>query len=212
MSTSLPRNYEAVQTEFTSSSRGTRMGRRITKNISECSQYLQPPVLCVGCGDGWELEQLAKSMNVEPKKNIIEGIEVTSSRVEIAKQHNLPVHLGSAENMLDIIGDKKFNILCMHTLEHCFNIQLAIENFKKAALDTIVIIVPIEVKGRTRNRAHYSPISGLGKIANMFGMDYEITISYNWCIELQGRLIVKRHLMNWPEKLKGSRSSELLIK
>jgi len=70
MSINLPKNYAQIQQKYSSSSRGTRMGRRVNINTAECAQYLQPPVLVVGCGDGWELEQLAINMNVEPKKNI----------------------------------------------------------------------------------------------------------------------------------------------
>jgi len=187
------------------------MGKRVAKNIAECAQYLKPPILCVGCGDGFEVECLAKGLNVPPLEEHVYGVEVTRERVKIAQENKLPVVLGAAENIPEIVGDRKFNIYCAHTLEHCFDIKKVIDNFKKIALDTIVIIVPIELKGRTRNRAHFSPVANLGSISNMFGMDYEITISYNWCIELQGRLIIKKDPMNWPRKIQD-RSSELLIK
>lgn len=208
----LPKNYEFIQTKYTSSSRGTRMGRRVSKNTAEAAQYLKPPILTVGAGDGWEMEQLAKNLNILPEKGIIEGIELTKARVDIAKQHNLPIHYGSAENILDIVGDKKYNIYCAHTIEHCTNRELVIENFKKIALDTIVLIVPIEIKGRTGNRAHFSPIANLGYIANLFGMDWKvINMSYRFNIELEGLIVLKKDPMNWPKKSEG-RSGELIVK
>lgn len=207
----LPKNYEIIQQKYTSNSRGTRMGRRVTKNVVEFAPRLKPPILMVGCGDGLELEYMSKQLNIPATEEYIKGIEVTSERVAIAQANNLPIVLGAAENILDITGETKYNIYCAHTLEHCFNRNLVIEGFKKVALDTIVIIVPIELSGRTRNRAHYSPISNLGGIANQFGMDWQITSSYRFNIELEGVLILQRDPMNWPKKI-AQRSSELRVK
>ena len=204
----LPKNYEFIQNKYTSSSRGTRMGRRVAKNVTECAQYLKPPVLVVGCGDGFEIECLAQSLKIDAVPENILGIEVTSERVETAKAYNLPVVLGAAENIPEIVGDKKYNIYCVHTLEHCFDKKLVIENFKKVALDTIVIIVPIEVRG-TKNRAHFSPIKSMGHISNCFGMDWKvINLSYRWNIEPESLLVLKRDPMNWPKR--SVRSSELI--
>lgn len=213
MSVKLPKNYEFIQQKYTSDSRGSRMGRRVLQNVAECAQYLKPPVLLIGCGDGLELECMAKQLNIPATEEYIMGIEVTPERVATAHANNLPVVLGYAEGMLDIVGDKKYNsVYAAHTLEHCFNRELVIENFKKVALETVVIIVPIEVRGYTKNRAHYSPISNTGSVANCFGMDWKvINLSYRWHIELESLLVMKKDPMNWPKRIEG-RSSELLIK
>jgi hypothetical protein len=192
------------------------MGRRVARNVAEFAPLLNPPIAMIGCGDGFEVECMLKHFNIPIEQNAVSkqiiGLEVTKNRVEIAQASHLPVYEGSAENILDFVGDIKYNIYCAHTLEHCFNKQATIESFKKIALDTIVIIVPIELRGRTRNRAHYSPISNLGSIANQFGMDWKITMTYRFNIELEGVVILKRDPMNWPVKYKGSRNPELLIK
>lgn len=207
-----PRNYEFIQTKYTSNSRGTRMGRRIVRNVNEMAQYLKPPVCCVGCGDGWEVEQLAKAMKIPIEKESIIGAEVTKERVSTALANKVPVIEGMAENLVDLLGEKSYNIYCVHTLEHCYDRDLAIANFKKVAIDTIVIIVPVEVVGRTRNRAHFSPIANMGYIANLFGMDWKvINLSYRWNIELEGVLVLKRNPMNWPNRCKLSRR-KLFIK
>lgn len=208
----LPKNYEAIQQKYCSSSRGTRMGRRVAQNVVECAQYLKPPILVVGCGDGLEVELLAKELNVPPTENFIKGIEITPERVEIAKAHNLPVVQGSAEDLPALVGETKYSIYCAHVLEHCFDRNLVIENFKKIALDRIVIIVPVEIRGRTRNRAHYNPIPNLGYLVNLFGMDWKaINISYRWHIELEGLIVLERDPMNWPRRAQD-RTPELLIK
>lgn len=211
----IPKRYEAIQTHYTSNSRGTRMGRRIIKNVNQLASFLQPPIICVGCGDGFELECLLKHFNISIEENAntkqIVGLEVTKSRVQIGYANNLPVYEGPAENITQFVGEIKYNIYCAHCLEHCFDRDAVIENFKKIALDTIVIVVPIELSGRTRNRAHYAPIPNLGYITNLFGMDWKATTFYRWNIELEGVLILKRDPMNWPER-RVDRSSELRVK
>lgn len=214
----LPRNYEIIQQKYTSNSRGTRMGRRVSQNVTECVSYLSPPLVCIGCGDGWEIEVLLKhfgsSIEDNQRTKQIVGVEVTKERVQTALSNNLPVFEGAAENIIEILGETRYNIYCAHTLEHCFNREVVIECFKRVALDTVVIIVPIELGGRTRNRAHYHPIANLGYIANLFGMDWKIVnLSYRWHIELEGLLILKRDSMNWPRKIRDQApSSELLIR
>lgn len=213
----LPKGYEQIQTRYTSSSRGTRMGRRVANNVAELAPNLKPPIICVGCGDGFEIECMLTHFNISIQENAqsqqIIGLEVTQSRVQIAQAAGLPVYEGPAENIQDIVPENaKRNIYCAHTLEHCFNSIAVIESFKKVALDTIILIVPVEVKGRTVNRAHYYPIANLGYITNLFGMDWQITTQYRWNIELEGVLILKRKPMNWPVRPGRTFSSELLIK
>lgn len=212
----LPSGYEQVQTHFTSSSRGTRMGRRVANNVAELAPNLQPPIICVGCGDGLEVEHMLQHFGISVEENAktqqIIGLEVTNTRVLTARAAGLPVFEGPAENILEVLNGTKRNIYCAHCLEHCFSAPTVIENFKKAALDTIVIVVPIEVKGRTVNKAHYFPIANLGYIANMFGMDWRISITYRWNVELEGVLVLKRDPMNWPSRPGRTFSSELLLK
>jgi hypothetical protein len=213
----LPPAYEQIQQNFTSNSRGTRMGKRIARNIAEFAPQLQPPIVCVGCGDGLEVEYLLNHLNIPIQENAVSkkviGLEVTKSRVAIAQAANLPVYEAAAENIVDIVPENaKRNVYTAHCLEHCFNRDAVIAAFKQIALDTIIIIVPIELRGRTRNRAHFAPVANLGYLANCFGMDWTITMQFRWNIELEGVLVLKRKPMNWPLKYKGSRNTEFLIK
>ena len=75
------------------------------------------------------------------------------------------------------------------------------------------MVVPVELRGRTRNRAHYSPIANLGYIANLFGLDWQVDTKYRWRIELEGIIVAHRDAMNWPDRVKPeSRHAELLVK
>lgn len=204
----LPEGYAEQQRRYTSNSRGCRNGERVIRNVQECARYLESPVVCIGCGDGLEVEYLASNLFIVPSKENILGIEVAKDRVAGAVARGLPVVEGVVENLPDIIQnqygpDKKMNIYCAHTLEHCFNLDLVIKNMKEVALNTIVIIVPIELSGKSPNIAHYTPIADLGQIANKFGINWKVAmLSYRWNMELEGLLVLKRDPMNWPQGYK----------
>ena len=106
----LPTNYEEVQTKLTSNSRGTRNGRRVEQNVFEFARLLDNPIICVGAGDGFEVECMANALHFPATKENILGVEVTSERVKVAQSFNLPVVEGAAENLPEIVGDKKYNI------------------------------------------------------------------------------------------------------
>lgn len=211
----VPANYEEIQQNFTSNSRGTRMGRRAANNVAEFASFLSLPIVMVGCGDGFEIECMLQHFGISIEENArtqqVIGLEITKTRVQTAQAAGLPVYEAPAENILEVLNGTQRTIYCAHTLEHCFSASTVIESFKKAALDTIVIVVPIEIRGRTVNKAHYFPIANLGYIANMFGMNWKITMGYRFNLELEGWIVLKRDPMNWPLRSKD-RSSELLIK
>jgi SAM-dependent methyltransferase len=213
----LPKDYAINQRRFTSNSRGTKAGQRVERNVKKYIKYLRPPILSIGCGDGYELEQIAiyNKHILEINKAML-GIEVAKDRVLYAKnKKNLPVIEGVVENLPEIIKteygyDKKFNIYCAHTLEHTFDLDLAINNIKLVCLDNVVIIVPIELSGKSGNASHHNPISNLGIIANKFGIDWTLKLAYNFDQELQGIVVLRRRPVNWP---KGHRamSGDLVI-
>ncbi len=208
MMVELPEGYAEKQRRYTSNSRGCRTGERVIQNVRECAQYLEAPVVCIGCGDGLEVEYLALNLCIAPSKENILGIEVAKDRVVGAVARKLPVVEGIAENLPDIIykqygEDRKMNIYCAHTLEHCFALDLVIQNMKEVALNTIVIIVPIELSGKSPNVVHYNPIADLGQIVNKFGINWKVAVlAYRWNMELEGLLVLKRDPTNWPQGYK----------
>ena len=205
----LPENYAKDQRRFTSNSRGTKAGERIIRNVAECSKYLSAPILNIGCGDGFEVEQLCSNLgDMKATSDNIFGIEVAVDRASYAKKLGLPVVEGVAENMAKHIKeyykyDRKFNIYCAHTLEHTFNPYVVISNMKDVALATVVIIVPIELSGKSGNLSHLNPIPNLGIIINQFGLNWKVVhASYRYNQELEGLLVLKRDPMNWPVPFK----------
>lgn len=211
----MPEKFAEIQRRYTSNSRGTKAGIRVVSNVNNCAKYLNTPIMCIGCGDGLEVEEMIRCLNISPTFDNIIGIEVTPDRVLTAKGRKLPVIEGTVENITNIIKlqygcEKKFSVYSAHTLEHTFNLDLAIENIKEIALEIVVIIVPIELSGKSGNIAHNHPIANLGIIVNKFGLDWKVVImEYRWNTELEGLIVLKRNIMNWPEKYKGSR--KLLI-
>ena len=197
-------NYIETQQALTSDSRGTRMGKRVIRNVIENIKYLKPPILCVGAGDGYEIEQIAKALDIKPD---IEGIEITPERVKTAKLNGIWVEEGGAEDIPEVFPGETFNsVYCSHTLEHTRDKVKVIDNFKKICTDTVVIIVPIEprnepFKPSIRNKSHVSPINNLGYLANLFGCNWQVLdMHYCWDLEFQGVLVMKKHPMNWPTK------------
>lgn len=203
----MPENYEQIQRRFTSNSRGTRMGRRVLENVKECAKYLDPkiPTLCVGCGDGYEIECLQAALSTHHIRNNIAtfdsmptidvvGIEVSQERVNTAKKRGFNVFQGTAEDLHNVaLNRTKYNIYCAHTLEHCYDQSRVFDNFKKICANTIVIIVPIESRGKSPNKSHYTPIPNLGSIAIHFGMGWRVVnLSYRHHLESEGLLVLTR--------------------
>lgn len=149
--------YRKLQTAHCDHSRGTRKGARILRNIGEVARFfpLDEPVLCVGSGDGLEVEawQLLGYH--------AHGVEVSPEKAMIARDHGAATTEAPAEGLDAVEG--LWNIYCAHTLEHCRDARAVLAHFLRMALSTICIIVPVEPRG-TRNPSHLSPVLDLGQI------------------------------------------------
>lgn len=146
-----------IQTKHCDMSRGTAKGRRILRNVGEVSRFfpLDEPVLCVGSGDGLEVEAW-RLLGYEAH-----GVEISPHKASIAKRHGVPCTEAPAESLNEVAGN--WNIYCAHTLEHCTDPSTVLAQFVGMALSTICIIVPIEPMG-TRNPSHLNPIKSLSDI------------------------------------------------
>jgi hypothetical protein len=188
----LPEKYEQIQHNKTSRSRGTRMGQRVTRNVEEfveVAKRLQVPidnVLCVGAGDGWEVQEFMRFGYTSI------GVEVAEERCKVAKEHNIDVIYGVVEELSSLFPPKKWNVYCAHTLEHCFNRDLAIEQMMKVTKDWIYIVAPIEPRG-SPNKAHYSPIRDLQGIKDAFSKGWvKIREVHRFNLEPEGSLLFRR--------------------
>ena len=148
--------YEEIQSVHCDKSRGTEKGSRIFRNIGEVSKFfsIEEPILCVGCGDGLEVEAW-KLLGYTVK-----GVEVDQKKTKIAIEHNCDVVRCLIE---EYNPSEKANIFCSHTLEHCKNKELILNKFVNIALSTICIIVPIE-RFHTKNPSHFSQIKSLSEL------------------------------------------------
>ena len=174
----------AIQNKFCDMSRKTDKSFKILKNVGEVAYHFpfDEPILCVGCGDGFELDAW-KLLGFKDVK----GIDVDPEKVAIAKSCGCDAEVASIE---DYTFDEKINIYCSHTLEHCKDIDNIFEIFERNFLSVICVIVPIEKQG-TKNPSHLSPIFSLYDIC--WGIqDKKVVRCYeNHNYELQGIVVWK---------------------
>lgn len=159
---------EQLQSTHCDKSRGTSKGARILRNIGEVSKYypINEPILCIGCGDGLEIEAW-KLLGY----NDVRGIEIDREKAKIAKKHGCNVSTHNIEDwfinedlFIDVIKPgERLNVYCAHTLEHCSSVEIVIGTIKDLTLNTACIIVPIEPNG-TKNPSHHSPVKKLSDI------------------------------------------------
>jgi 2-polyprenyl-3-methyl-5-hydroxy-6-metoxy-1,4-benzoquinol methylase len=136
--------------------RKTSKAYKCLKNVADVAYHypIDEPILCVGCGDGFEVE----IFNLLGFKAF--GIDVDPEKINIAKSHGLNVKLSMIE---DLDPNERHNIYCAHTLEHCEKYRQVLEKLKNIMLSTMVVIIPIEKNG-TNNPSHLSPIRSLSDL------------------------------------------------
>ena len=167
-----PELLEKLQDEHCDPSRGTLKGARILRNVGEVARFfpIDEPILCVGSGDGLEVEAW-KLLGYDP----VYGLDISHWRCMVAQKHGVRtwvVDIAGSRLPRPLNGKRQYaNVYCAHTLEHCTNPPLAIEKFSKWAFSTICIVVPVELNG-SRNPSHLSPFSGLNLQIGGFGVVY----------------------------------------
>lgn len=197
-----PDDYENIQRRFCSnSSHGggdlTRMGQRAVRNAVEALQWLHPSILCVGCGDGAEMQAM-KDAGMAADQLL--GVEVVDTRVETAKSRGFNVVHSSAEDMIEHV-DGEYDIYVGHTLEHTYDLLKAINSIKSLCSKRIVIIVPIEFRGTSGNKAHFTPVRSLGWLYDVFSpfnpkVDKEtwkvLLAMYRYNLESEGIMVLEK--------------------
>ncbi len=176
---------EKLQATHCDMSRNTNKAPKILKNIGGvCHHFpIDEPILCVGCGDGLEID-IWKSIGFKS----VSGIDLDSEKVEIANNCNCDVRKLSVEEHTNTFGIRN-NIYCAHVLEHCQDVKVVLEKFKKIALSTICVIIPIE-KNVTKNPSHLSPVRS---VADLSIKGWRVVRMYeNFNYELQGIVVWKR--------------------
>lgn len=115
-------------------------GSIMRKNLEELIGYFQGSVLDVGCGDGYGMELLKR------QGLTIEGLDISPSRVALARERGLTVVQAPQEEMP--FKDKQFDtLLSSHTLEHCYDVDKALKEYVRVSKRGI-LIVPYDEYGK----------------------------------------------------------------
>ena len=141
-----------VQDQHCDFTRGTSKRFRVMRNVGMAAAYFpeDEPVLCFGCGDGFEIEAW-RLLGFDAV-----GVELSDIKRTVAAKRRLTVY----KSMPSGIGA---NIYCAHTIEHLPYIKKTIKELWHICLSVMCLIFPIEPHG-TRNPSHLSPIKSLDDI------------------------------------------------
>lgn len=144
---------EKLQDKHCDETRTTSKRFRVMRNIGEAAPYFpeNESVLCVGSGDGFEVEAW-KLLGFEAT-----GYEISSSKIRIASRHGVATLDQGLEDI------HPHNIYCAHTIEHLDNPSNYLKIFCRLAISTICLIFPIEPYG-SNNPSHLSPVGSLHDI------------------------------------------------
>jgi len=175
----------SLQSSHCDMSRKTDKSFKILKNIGEVAYYFprHEPLLCVGCGDGFELDTW-KLLGYKDVK----GIDIDPEKIAIAKSFGCNAEVCSIEDYWEE-DEIDRNIYCAHTLEHCVNADEIMRKLCSMTLSTLCVIFPIEKKG-TKNPSHISPIKSLADIDYDYLKPVRLYENHNY--ELQGIIVCRR--------------------
>jgi len=178
---------EQLQDLHCDPSRGTDKGPRILRNVGDCAPWfpLNEKVLCVGCGDGLELQAW------ELLGYGVIGLEISKAKTVVAKAHGCRVWRGEANRLVEVsVGIQRYaNIYCAHTLEHLKDAEKLLRAFGRIAVSTVAIIVPIEKNG-TRNPSHHYVVK---KISDIRINGWEVVrMEERYNCEPEGLVILRR--------------------
>lgn len=132
-------NLNIQITKYQSFETGTLDGELQIKSLGELFLNINKDkkILDVGCGDGVALNWFKDNGYV-----FVQGIEGNPNKLERAKKSGFVTYEGDIHDLSKIIDDKFDVIYCSHVLEHMFNPDVVIEEFKKLLnFDGIIIII-----------------------------------------------------------------------
>lgn len=108
-------------------------------------------ILDVGCRDGFALATFESELD----DTRIVGIDIVPEFVEAARKVANEVYVMDAHALT--FADKEFDyVFSSHTLEHCYDHELALREMKRLATKGLFLVVPIEPEAATAcNHSHY---------------------------------------------------------
>lgn len=153
-------DYRKLQIEGSDWSYGSSWGDQMENSINGIFGDIPKDknVLDVGCGEGRGLMAL---YNLGFNKRNIIGVDIAPEKIKAAIDRGFIV-LNEDFHYLKPIPDKYFDyVYSAHTLEHAYDLELAINSLLRVCADKLFFIVPIgETKEEVEkyNPSHTSPI------------------------------------------------------
>jgi len=146
----------------------------IKRFIEAYPQYLEGPILDIGCGDGGFVGQ----MNQEGKFAI--GVDISKSSGGKGLGNNIPIVLCDAQKEIPF-PDKIFKtVTSFHSFEHFIFPIRAINNIKKVLSGNFCIIVPKQV-GDDELHGHYTYFNNMNKLTDfLINQGFEILVADDW--------------------------------
>ena len=190
MSPQEPDGNEALQLSW-SRCRSEAICKGAQKRVRQALSWAQESgldagrVLVIGPQHGFELEQLRESGVKE-----ILAIDIVEDFVQDCAAVGFTCLKCAVECMGEIIKDK-WNVYVSHTLEHCYDIEAAVEQIKMVVDKWCCIVVPIEEKS-SKDKAHLSRIQGPDVVPDLFK---PMQITQQRIAPSQGQW-----LFTWPDK------------
>jgi len=141
--------------------------------LRDYSEYLVPPILEIGCGNGAVLEHLKK------QGKFAMGLDISRPSVGKCIEHGFPAVWQNAEDDFPF-PDKSFKtVITFHTLEHCRDIRKVIRNISRVLDGNLCAVAP-EGHGPEKifdkYTGHFTAMGDLDKYKTFF-KDYNILVA-----------------------------------
>jgi glycosyltransferase involved in cell wall biosynthesis len=123
-------------------------------------------VLDIGTRDGWLVEYLKRK-----KYTDVLGLELTEAAVKYAQSRGRNVVVGDAHKVAEMFPPRKFGtVLMIHSLEHCYDPQLVINNVYKILKDQGILFVEVPLESEPKHDvAHFCSFPTIKDLIKLLG-------------------------------------------
>ena len=180
--------YKQIQISGSDWSYNSKWGNQMEEAIIWFSSQIQDKtakILDIGCGEGRGLDALKR----HGFENVC-GIDISDEKLNRARKNGHNVY-NSDFHILKEVKNKEYDyIFCSHTLEHAYDLRLAVKTFLRVCKNQLLIIVPIkESKDIVEkiNPSHTSPINDgteITDILNELNLNYDTSYKKRLCEEM----------------------------
>ena len=170
-----PINYVEVQHAHNVRSDGCVYNQFVQHRVRECLAFLRKDkvtsVLDVGCRCGYALDTFQQHL---PNARVV-GLDLVPEFVEEAREVCDEVYVGDVHALP--FKDQEFDLVfSSHTMEHCYDPQLALSEIRRVAKVAVFLVLPLE-QPDPNNPSHYFETTNPLDWANMAQGDGWSTLS-----------------------------------